>query len=153
MLILCSCLSERLRCWSITHITDTTADRNKSYCNRNFCQMLHTRYSKSDNLLGSVLGSLGSEWTSVTVFKNRSCRLSCILRHFLEMTFKVLCSTFFVLFTFITYSQVNKSPLTRQGKIFTGIWPLRAVLREHSDIQHTCTFSDFRLFFYLWCIS
>jgi hypothetical protein len=36
VLILCSCLSERLRCWSIAHISDTTADRNKSCCNHSF---------------------------------------------------------------------------------------------------------------------
>ena len=35
VLILYSCLSERVRFWSTTHISDTTADRNKSYCNNN----------------------------------------------------------------------------------------------------------------------
>ena len=46
-------------------------------------------------------------------------------------------------FSFSTYSHVNRLPLTRHGKIFTGILPRRAVLREHSDITQ-CAFSDFQ---------
>jgi hypothetical protein len=47
-------------------------------------------------------------------------------------------------FLFDTYSHVNRLPLTGHGKIFTGILPRRAVLREQSDLPTQSEFSDFR---------
>jgi len=150
----------RLKCWSITHVSDTTADRNKSYCNHSFasCYTQDAVQVKICTVLYFAVSVMIGHLVLYLKIVPADYHTYCDISWKSHSKFYILHS---LLFLFSTYSGVNRLPLSIQVwigyhwaetvKFLPEYYPVVQLWGNTQTYQHSAHSVTSDLF-YLWCI-